>query len=418
MDRIASLAASRAGIDLPEGKLWLLRNRLADRQRQLDLTHASDYLALLEGPDGTNELDRLFESLRIGETRFFRQSGHLRAMVRVALPEITARITALGRGEPGGPNRTIKVWSAGCASGEEAYSIAITLEEWSGVREGGWSYKILATDLSQEALSRASAGTFDAGAVAVVPRQHLERYFVEEEQDQAGQGYRVSPRLRRRVSFEPHNLVADRYPRPFDLIFCCNVLFYFDTPTRQRVIQRMADSLEPHGYLFLGATEILPMGDPLSVLRTSDGVIYRQRAAVSDRQEQAAPVQRDREGSPGPGLDPDRCVGAHWVVRLSGSYDDSDGGQLAKQLRPALDRSPTLLVVDLDGATYLHPACARVLHRLASSIDSSRGGSLSLVASQPGAQRWLRRQEILAEVPRYRSIEEALAGQPRQGDQR
>lgn len=397
LERVAALVGRRCGLHLPSEKLWMLERRLTERRGQATLR---EYLDLLEGPRGAPELERLIEALRIGETRLFRLGAHLRALRRVALPEIVARRSGVAR------CFTIQVWSAGCASGEEPYTLAMVLDSWLAEAYGPDArYAILATDLSAEALARAREGRYTAEEVTgSVPPEMVARYL--EREGDAG-GYRVRPELKQRIRFVQHNLVTDRYPTGFDLVFCCNVLIYFDRATRATVVQRLATSLSPSGYLFLGTTEAVePLAGDCTVLRTPDGVVHQRSPAETPA---AAPPPASAHGPPtaaggaAPVAAPVVPAGRPTLVRLQGSYD---GDRLTLELRPTLeaDLHADHVILDLDGATYLEPTCARVLARLARHLERQ----VVLVASRPAVLRWLRRHaDLLGQLPLHSTLSEA-----------
>jgi chemotaxis protein methyltransferase CheR len=393
LERVAALVGRRCGLHLPPEKLWMLERRLAERRGQATLR---DYLDLLEGPRGAPELERLIEALRIGETRLFRLGAHLRALRRVALPEIVARRSGVAR------CFTIQVWSAGCASGEEPYTLAMVLDDWLAEAYGPDArFAILATDLSAEALATAREGLYTAENVTGSVPPELATRYLERESDSGC--YRVGPELRQRVRFVQHNLVADRYPSGFDLVFCCNVLIYFDRATRAAVVRRLGSSLSPSGYLFLGTTEAVePLVGDFSVLRTPDGVVHQRspadEAATTTPPPAPAP-QTDAVASVATRAAP-APEGQPTLVRLQGSYD---GDRLTLELRPTLeaDLRADHLILDLDGATYLEPTCARVLARLARHLERQ----VVLVASRPAVLRWLKRHaDLLGQLPLHSTL--------------
>src|SRR5258708_23802056 len=207
------------------------------------------------------EYDRFIESLLTQETSFFRYPDIFQALERVVLPEVQAR--NLWR-----TPRVLRIWSAGCSTGEEAYSIAITLADTLPFSDA-WQIEILATDISRNALLLAERGVYTGRSLASVTPQQLQAHFKK-----AGDSWEVKPRLRKMISFAPMNLSRSVYVGRMDCIFCMNVLMYFSEERRNELLQRFYDALEPGGIFFLGHSESIksapvkfgapaPCGSPL-----------------------------------------------------------------------------------------------------------------------------------------------------------
>lgn len=241
--------------------------RLAVRTRTLacgDETFQA-YLDRLGGPGRQGELDRLVELLTIQETSFFRNPEHFRALAEAVLPGLLRR--------PAG--RPIRIWSAGCATGEEPYSIALTLLE-----AGTQTAEILGTDVSEAALEAARAGRYSRRAVRLVPGPLLDRYFHrDKEQFLAGEA------LRRLVRFERLNLIQEPFPAArvagCDVIFCRNVIIYLTPASVRRLVRTLADCLAPGGVLFLGPSETLwQLSTDFELAEWGEGFYYRRRQPV------------------------------------------------------------------------------------------------------------------------------------------
>jgi chemotaxis protein methyltransferase CheR len=396
--QIAALVSRRAGLDQARHRPWLLESRVAERRRALRCASARGYLELLEGPDGEGELERLLEALRVGETRFFRQPAHLRALRRVALPELAARVLAARRPP------SIRAWSAGCASGEEPYSVAMVLMDWAAGRAEAWRVEVLATDLSPEALTLARAGHYNDAALADLPGDLRRRHLAPHDG-----GHAISPELRRVVRFERRNLMEQAPGREpgFDLIFCCNVLIYLEREAQRRVLERLVAALHPGGYLFLGSAESTGAVVPAVTvaLTTPDGTVFQRAASAAGVAERVAPPAPVKEPPASTASVKTETETEVEVLALEGSYDEPT--RLKAELRGALERSPAALIVDLDSAAFLDPGCARVLHRAAMTLPAP--DQLALVASQPGVSRWLQRQPLLTALPRTASRAAARA---------
>ncbi len=263
--RLATRIAEVSGIRLPATKRWLLAARVAERQQETGHRDARAYVRAVVDEGDAIELGRLIEAVRVGETHFFRHQGQLRAIRRVALPQIEARHQRSGA-------RGIRVWSAGCASGEEAYTLAMLLED-ALPRDRGWSHEVFATDLSDAALAVAREGRYPQSSAREVPPE-IARWALAQEGDEV----RVTARARLGVHFERRNLLDARYPHDFDLVLCRNVLIYFDRATQDDVVRRLVRSVLPGGYLALGYTEHVREAEAANLLplRTEDGILYQR----------------------------------------------------------------------------------------------------------------------------------------------
>ncbi len=241
-----ALLLREAGVQLGEGKQALVANRLTRRLRALGLgSYQAYYRRVMAGDD--DELQHLLDALTTHETRFFREPAHFEFLERRALPQLLAR--------PG--RRRVRVWSAACSTGEEPYTLGMLL--LAGVPKGtGVEPELLASDLSTGVLEQARRGVFPIERAQDIPSALLQRFMLRGVRSEQGR-MRVGPELRALVRFERFNLAATSWPRcpPFDLIFCRNVLIYFDAPTRARVVQSLLDRLAPDGFLFLGHAESL-----------------------------------------------------------------------------------------------------------------------------------------------------------------
>ena len=239
--RIAGLTKDVAGINLQPGKEGLVRARLAKRLRALGLAGFAEYLAHVEGDASRAELREMIDALTTNKTSFFREPQHFDVLRDAVLPPLAAA------------GRAPRLWSAGCSTGEEPYTLAMTLRESLPERLSAAS-RVLATDISGRVLARARAATYAAEMVAEVPAPLRSRHFVAAPDGQR----RVADATRALVRFARLNLMGP-WPMqgPFDAILCRNVMIYFDKATQARLVDRFHDLLAPGGWLFVGHSESL-----------------------------------------------------------------------------------------------------------------------------------------------------------------
>ena len=236
---IAQLRARRQ-FDLESYKDRCIRRRIAKRMRASGAESLAGYLELLAGDNG--EVDALLATLSIHVSQFFRNPDTFLVLERQVIPDLCRRLQAAGR-------RELRLWSAGCAGGEEPYSLALLIDE---LAPAGLQVSILATDVSEEVLADARDGLFEAARLQEVPPAVRVRYFSAE-----GERFRLAARVRERVRFVQHNLMnAEAYP-PADLILCRNVLIYFTREEQGRILSRFAAALPEGGALVLGRAETL-----------------------------------------------------------------------------------------------------------------------------------------------------------------
>jgi chemotaxis protein methyltransferase CheR len=234
------LIEQRSGIVFDESRERFLTSRVSEHMQHKQLTYGVELLRMVR--NSNVEYDSMLERLLTQETRFHRYPGLFFAFEQHVLPEMQAR-------NVWNPERALRIWSAGCSSGEEPYSIALSIREAAGLRTG-LDADILATDISREVLERADRGVYSRRVLENLSLPQIANYFSQE-----GELYRVKPVLRNMVKFAPLNLAQPLYLGRFDCIFCMNVLIYFSAALRSKLIQRFYEYLEPGGYLFLGHAE-------------------------------------------------------------------------------------------------------------------------------------------------------------------
>lgn len=235
-----------AGIFLAESKRALLVGRLSRRLRELGLSSFGDYHRYITREDPAERV-RMLDCVSTNETHFFREPRQFDFLQERVIPE--------WRAAAGGRPRRIRVWSAACSTGEEPYSLAMTLLNHFP-RESGWEIEILASDISTRVLDVAREAVWSLESAAEIPEPYLKRYMLRGTGAQDGK-MKAGPELRAAVRFERINLNGDTYPVTgrFDLIFCRNVLIYFDGPSKTRVCRQLLRHLDPNGYFFLGHAE-------------------------------------------------------------------------------------------------------------------------------------------------------------------
>jgi len=246
---ITQLVYERSRISLGDDKKSLVAGRLGQRLRALGLSDYEQYCNLLRSAHAEDEISELIDLISTNHTHFFREPAHFDFLRRSVLPTLTARL--------GFAQRPLRFWSAAASSGEEVYSLAIVLAEYARVQPA-FTWQIDASDISQRMLDRCRSGIYAADKVELPSPELLERYFQRGFSEREGY-YRVKAELRRKVGVQYINLFQPHYPLPngLDVIFCRNVMIYFDAPSRELLLDRLTEQLAPGGYLFVGHSESL-----------------------------------------------------------------------------------------------------------------------------------------------------------------
>jgi len=247
--QIRDLIYEVAGIFHPDNKLRLLFDRCARRMKEVKAGSLREYFdCLTVRPMRQAELVALLNEITIGETCFFRNQPQLDALCQIVLPKV---IEAKGKMAM----RKLRVWSAGCSTGEEPYTLSMLAMEESQARLKGWTVEILATDLNERSLAHARKAVYGTYST-----RHLTPYYRNKYFKAVTDQLQVAPEACTAVNFSRLNLSDDArmtFMKSLDVIFCCNVLIYFDLASKRRVIQHFYNNLLPHGYLFLGHSESL-----------------------------------------------------------------------------------------------------------------------------------------------------------------
>ncbi len=245
---LAELIEDQVGIKMPNAKRLMLEGRLHKRVRALNYSGVSEYVDnLFDKSVLEDELTHLIDVVTTNKTDFFREPQHFDFLKSVAVPDLLKL--------PNRKSNDLKVWSAACSTGMEAYTTAMVLDDM--VRAGSrFQFRILGTDISTAVLRVATAAIYNREVTAPVPPQFVERYFLSS-RDRSRDEVRVVPELRRLTNFTRMNLMDTSYPvnRDVDVIFCRNVLIYFDRATQRKVVEQLCSHLRPGGYLLVGHSE-------------------------------------------------------------------------------------------------------------------------------------------------------------------
>jgi len=245
-DKVRNLVKSHTGISLSDAKKDMVYSRLTRRLRKLGITRFSDYCKLVEDGDD-EELIQFTNAITTNLTSFFREDHHFQYLAKTLLPDIVKRNKN---------DRRIRIWSAGCSTGEEPYSLAITLKE-NIPGADTWDIKILATDLDSNVLNTASNGIYNSDRINGLSNSRKSKWFLKGKGDNEGT-VRVRPDLQEIISFKQLNLLNEWPAKgPFDFIFCRNVVIYFDKETQRVLFDRYANVLKPDAHLFIGHSESL-----------------------------------------------------------------------------------------------------------------------------------------------------------------
>ncbi|MCX8043316.1 MAG: protein-glutamate O-methyltransferase CheR [Desulfobacterota bacterium] len=262
---LRKLVYERFGINLTEAKKSLVVSRLQKTIRSLGMRSFKQYYDYLMADTTGSALDTLINRISTNHTFFYRESNHFEFFRSRVLPEMSSRIRTMGC-------RDLRIWCAGCSSGEEAYTLIIEMKEFFGSEYDLWDAGLLATDISTNALQKAVTGEYTEDNVAHLPA-YARRYFKKISDDR----YRVSDELKREITFRRFNLMTPVFPfrKPFHVIFCRNVMIYFDQMTRSELIRKFYQCLVPEGYLFIGHSESL--GREQTLFQYIMPAVYRKK---------------------------------------------------------------------------------------------------------------------------------------------
>lgn len=259
-ERFRKLIYDESGIHFSATNRSILESRLRERLRSAQLDSVEEYYRRIVSDE--EELKVLLDSVTTNLTRFFRNTAHFQTFEYHVVPDLIAHKTSLG-------DRRIRIWSAGCSTGEEPYSIAIALKE---LLPADFRIEITASDISLKSVMIGKEGFYQESRIGGVPEKYLNKYF-----EKRPSGYQIKDEIRSLVSFDYHNLKNDSGQRNLDVIFCRNVLIYFDEAAQKAVVNRFWDAMGTHSFLYIGHSESLfGMGTKFEFLRTDWACIYRK----------------------------------------------------------------------------------------------------------------------------------------------
>ena len=248
--RFSHFIRSELGINITEAKKTMLQARLQKRLRLLGMSSFDDYYDFVFSPDGMAERLQMIDVITTNKTDFFREPRHFEYLTQTALPTLI-------QGKGAGINRRVLIWSAGCSTGEEPYTLAMVLSEFAAGHPG-FDFSIIGTDISTQVLQKAALGIYAHDKVAPVPMPLRKKYLLRSKDSGANQ-VRIVPALRKKVAFRRLNFMDPDFGlrEPADIVFCRNVIIYFDRPTQELVLNRICRHLRSDGYLFMGHSETL-----------------------------------------------------------------------------------------------------------------------------------------------------------------
>ena len=272
--KMAKIIYDRSGIHFPDSKKYIIESRLSQRVAELDMEDFDQYIGYLTmGPYQTEEFQEMFNRITINETSFFRNDSQLDVFENQILPELL---------ESRASKKRLRIWSAACSTGEEPFTLAMLLHRTLGVRLSDWRIEILGTDISEKAINIANEGRYTSYAVRTTTSLMKDRYFKQD-----GRDFILDDTIRSMVNFEKHNLkdtMAAKRHGTWDVIFCRNVLIYFDDDMKAGVLSMFNNQLAADGTLFIGHSErIKTLTDQFSQLQIPQGFCYQKTDHVTTK---------------------------------------------------------------------------------------------------------------------------------------
>jgi chemotaxis protein methyltransferase CheR len=258
------------GMYFHTNKKYFLGTRVTRRMNAIGCNSVTEYCAILRNTrTNSAELRAFLDEITTNETFFFRNMPQLKVIEQTFLPEIIAVKSKIGF-------KKLRIWSAGCSSGEEAYTLAMILNEKKQNVLSGWTIEIIATDINETVINHAQQGVFSSYSVRNVPDYYKRKYFTDNGQG----GFVLSDQIKSMVSFQNLNLYEDAkmlFMKSFDFIFCANVLIYFDIASKTKVVQHFYNNLQPYGFFFVGQSESLHgINDKFKTVYFPGGFAYKK----------------------------------------------------------------------------------------------------------------------------------------------
>lgn len=254
-----------SGITFSATNRSILDSRIKELLRKKNMSTPQEYYALIT--KSTEEMKEMLDAVTTNLTRFFRNQPHFDAFINYVIPQIIEY-----KKSKNSFDKTIKIWSAGCSTGEEPYTLAMIMKE---ICPMGWDFQITASDISLKCLMTAQTGFYADNKIDGIPENYLQKYFTK-----VDGGYQVNKDLQAKIKFDYHNLKNDSGARNLDVVFCRNVLIYFDEPAQLKVIDNFWNSMAPHSYLYIGHSESLfGMNTKFEFLKTQWACLYRKLLA-------------------------------------------------------------------------------------------------------------------------------------------
>lgn len=246
--KISEFVYARFGINLTEDKKTLVFGRLQKLLKKYQKSSFGELFSFVVKEETGEAISDLINNLSTNHTFFYREKSHFEYFTGTLLPELTARLKAHGSND-------VRLWSAGCSSGEEPYLLIMLMKEFFGMNYAQWNSGALATDISATVLNKAARGVYGAESLQYLPPVFLRKYFKQCSEDE----WEVIESVKREVTFRRFNLTNEQFPfkKKFHIIFCRNVMIYFDEPTKRRLVEKFHSVLEDGGMLFVGHSETL-----------------------------------------------------------------------------------------------------------------------------------------------------------------
>ncbi len=263
----SSLIYEQSGIHFSATNRCILESRLKERLKISKLDNLAEYYSLIKS--NQNELKILLDSVTTNLTRFFRNTAHFNTLENFVIPDIVEHKLKNN-------DKTLRIWSAGCSTGEEPYSIAMMLKE--KLKSVAIKPLIIASDLSLKSLMTAKEGFYPENRMGGVPENYLTKYF-----EKKREGYHIADSIKSIVNFDYHNLKYDSRQMNLDIVFCRNVIIYFDADAQKAVINRFWNSMSNYSYLFIGHSESLfGMNTKFEFVKTKWSTLYQKRLNLKD----------------------------------------------------------------------------------------------------------------------------------------